>query len=62
VEALRREGINAMRLDSSMTMEEMKLATSEIVSGRVKVLYITPERFNNEKFRRIIGQRYRKGP
>jgi ATP-dependent DNA helicase RecQ len=62
VEALRREGINAMRLDSSMTMEEMKLATSEIVSGRVKVLYITPERFNNEKFRRIIGQRYREGP
>lgn len=48
-----------MRLDSSMTMEEVKLATSEIVSGRVKVLYITPERFNNEKFRRIIGEKYR---
>jgi ATP-dependent DNA helicase RecQ len=62
VEALRREGINAMRLDSSMTMEEMKLATSEIVSGRVKVLYITPERFNNEKFRRIIGRKYLEEP
>lgn len=45
-----------MRLDSSMSLEEIKLALSEIIAGRVKVIYVTPERFNNEKFRRIIGK------
>ena len=55
VEALRKEGISAVRLDSSMTPDDLRTATAEIVSGRVKVLYITPERFNNEKFRRLLG-------
>ena len=58
MEALRKEGISAVRLDSSMTPDDLRTATAEIVSGRVKVLYITPERFNNEKFRRLLGMKY----
>lgn len=38
-----------------MSLDEIRAATSEIVSGRVKVLYITPERFNNENFRKLLG-------
>jgi ATP-dependent DNA helicase RecQ len=56
VEALRQEGIEAVRLDSSMTREEILHATQEILSGRVKVLYVTPERFNNESFNKLIAK------
>lgn len=55
MEALRKEGISAVRLDSGMNQDEVRAATSEIISGRVKVLYITPERFNNENFRKLLG-------
>lgn len=55
MEALRKEGISAVRLDSGMSQNEIRAATSEITSGRVKVLYITPERFNNENFRKLLG-------
>lgn len=55
MEALRKEGISAVRLDSGMNQNEVRAATSEIISGRVKVLYITPERFNNENFRKLLG-------
>lgn len=58
MEALRKEGISAVRLDSSMTGEEIKAATAEIVSQRVKVLYVTPERFKNEKFRKMLGKSF----
>ena len=40
-----------------MSQDEVRAATSEIVSGRVKVLYITPERFNNENFRKLLGDK-----
>jgi ATP-dependent DNA helicase RecQ len=56
VEALRQEGIEAVRLDSSMTREEILHVTQEILSGRVKVLYVTPERFNNEGFNKLIAK------
>ena len=56
MEALRKEGISAVRLDSSMSGDEIKAATAEIVSQSVKVLYVTPERFKNERFRKILGK------
>lgn len=55
MEALRKQKISAVRLDSGMSQDEVRAATAEIISGRVKVLYITPERFNNENFRKLLG-------
>jgi superfamily II DNA helicase RecQ len=39
-----------------MGPEDFRIATDDITSGRVKVVYVTPERFNNEKFRRLISE------
>jgi ATP-dependent DNA helicase RecQ len=55
VEALRSQGIAAVRLDSTMSLDEVRNTVKEIVSKRVKVLYVSPERFNNEAFRRMLA-------
>jgi ATP-dependent DNA helicase RecQ len=55
VEALRAQDILAVRLDSSMTFEEYRESIQDIVAGKVKVLFVSPERFNNEAFKRLLG-------
>ena len=55
VEALREQNITAARIDSSMTMEQVRQSVRDIVSGKVKVLYVSPERFNNEAFKRLLS-------
>ena len=51
VEELRRHGVNAARLDSSIGREQGLRISSEIRNGSLKILYVAPERFNNERFR-----------
>ena len=51
VEELRRRGVNAARLDSSIGREQGLRISSEIRNGSLKILYVAPERFNNERFR-----------
>lgn len=55
VAALKEQGIAAVRLDSSMTFDEIVEATRDLREGRVKVLFVSPERFNNERFRQLIS-------
>jgi len=49
-------GVSAIRLDSSLTAEEARSAMSGLRSGKVKLLYVAPERFFNERFREIVNE------
>lgn len=49
-------GVPAIRLDSSLTVQEARTATSDLRSGKVKLLYVAPERFFNERFREIVNE------
>jgi ATP-dependent DNA helicase RecQ len=48
--ALERRGVAAARLDSSLGPEETREVTRRLRSGELKLLYVAPERFNNERF------------
>jgi ATP-dependent DNA helicase RecQ len=50
VEALRARGIPAARLDSTLTFEEAQQVFSDLSAGRLRLLYIAPERLMNEHF------------
>src|SRR3989441_11884363 len=50
IDFLRSRGISAARLDSSLTDEEARAANELLLSGKLKLLYVAPERFNNERF------------
>ena len=43
-------GIDAARLDSSLSPAESQDVTRRLRAGTVKLLYVAPERFNNERF------------
>ena len=51
IDALYSRGIAAARLDSSLTADEYREVMENLRSGSVKLLYVSPERFNNERFR-----------
>src|SRR3978361_1630080 len=46
-------GIDAARLDSSLDAAEVRSVTERLRAGTLKLLYVAPERFNNERF---LGQ------
>ncbi len=50
VEALRARGIAAARLDSTLSAAEVMQVFDDLRSGRLKLLYIAPERLMNESF------------
>src|SRR6267142_18836 len=50
IDFLRARGIAAARLDSSMTAEEAADVNAKLRSGALKLLYVAPERFSNERF------------
>lgn len=50
VDALRENGIAATFINSSLSLEDYKRSLSEIRSGAVKLVYISPERLENEFF------------
>lgn len=50
IDFLKRRGISAARLDSTMSGEEVRGVNETIQSGELKLLYVAPERFNNERF------------
>lgn len=54
VDNLNRLGIPACRLDSTLTAQEAAQASQAIRQGSVKLLYVAPERFFNERFRETI--------
>lgn len=50
VDALRENGIAATLINSSLSLEDYKKSLSEIRSGSVKLVYISPERLENDFF------------
>jgi ATP-dependent DNA helicase RecQ len=54
IDQLAGKGISAVRLDSSLSLDEYREAIDAIRSGKAKMLYIAPERFFNERFRSIL--------
>jgi ATP-dependent DNA helicase RecQ len=56
IDFLRRHGIRAARLDSSLSAQESQQVAADMRSGALKLLYVAPERFNNERFLSLIRQ------
>ena len=50
IDFLRRSGIDAERLDSSLDAAEQRQIFDRLRAGSLRLLYVAPERFNNERF------------
>ncbi len=51
IDALAARGIAARRLDSTLSVDDYRRVMDDVRAGRLKLLYVAPERFNNERFR-----------
>ena len=56
IDALHRRGIAAARLDSTLDANEVQQTMEAARDGGLRLLYVAPERFNNERFRGAIGK------
>jgi ATP-dependent DNA helicase RecQ len=56
IDALQRRGIAAARLDSTLSADEYRDVLQRVRSGKLKLLYVAPERFQNERFRGMLAQ------
>ena len=56
IDSLTRRGIAAARIDSTLSVKETADVMLALHSGDLKMLYVAPERFNNERFREAIRQ------
>jgi ATP-dependent DNA helicase RecQ len=54
IDALTRRGIPAARMDSSMAADTVRQTTVRLQRGQLRLLYVAPERFNNERFRELL--------
>jgi len=50
IDVLVRQGVDAARLDSSLGPDEVREVSDRLRAGSLKLLYVAPERFNNERF------------
>jgi ATP-dependent DNA helicase RecQ len=56
IDALQARGIAARRLDSTLTADEYRDVTRQVRAGELKMLYVAPERFQNERFRELVKE------
>ncbi|MFM8250091.1 MAG: ATP-dependent DNA helicase RecQ [Planctomycetota bacterium] len=56
IDALTARGIAARRLDSTLTLEEHREVMQRVRAGDLRLLYVAPERFQNERFRELLRQ------
>jgi ATP-dependent DNA helicase RecQ len=56
IDVLARQGVAAARLDSSLDAAEARTVTERLRSGELKLVYVAPERFNNERFLQQLGR------
>ena len=54
IDALEARQIAARRLDSTLTVEELRAVTQQVRDRSLRLLYVAPERFQNERFRETI--------
>ncbi|KAL1681528.1 P-loop containing nucleoside triphosphate hydrolase protein [Schizophyllum commune] len=55
VDALVRRGVSAASLDSTLTLEQSRDVKSRVKDGSLKILYVAPERLNNEGFMNMMA-------
>ncbi|SCZ57749.1 RecQ family ATP-dependent DNA helicase [Thiohalomonas denitrificans] len=56
IDALTARGIAARRLDSTLSADEYRTVMEQLRDGTLRMLYVAPERFNNERFREAISR------
>src|SRR5689334_22473009 len=56
IDFLTGRGVDAARLDSSLDRDELRAVSDRLRAGTLKLLYVAPERFNNERFLAQLGQ------
>jgi ATP-dependent DNA helicase RecQ len=56
IDALRARGIAAARLDSTLSAEEARAVARQLRDGTLRLVYVAPERFNNERFLEQLGR------
>jgi ATP-dependent DNA helicase RecQ len=56
VDQLNARGIQAARLDSTLSADQTRQVMKQLYSGQLRMLYVAPERFFNERFRETISQ------
>ena len=54
IDALSAKRIAARRLDSTLTLEQHNEVMRQVRDGSLRLLYVAPERFQNERFREAI--------
>ena len=54
IDFLKSRGIRAARLDSSLTAKEAAAIGDAVKRGALSLLYVAPERFNNERFLSLL--------
>ncbi|MFM9965393.1 MAG: ATP-dependent DNA helicase RecQ [Planctomycetaceae bacterium] len=54
IDKLKQLGVAAERLDSTLTADESAGVMTAMRAGQLRLLYVAPERFNNERFREAI--------
>lgn len=57
VDGLRRRGIDASFVNSSLTRQERERRYAAVAAGQHALLYVTPERFRKPEFCEVIGKR-----
>ncbi|MCC9643679.1 RecQ family ATP-dependent DNA helicase [Rhodopirellula sp. JC740] len=55
-DALKRIGVQVARLDHSVSASDWRTDLKRVRSGQCKLLYVSPERFFNERFRSVLGE------
>jgi ATP-dependent DNA helicase RecQ len=50
IDALTALGVPAARIDSSLSLDELRDVSDRLRRGDLRLLYVAPERFNNERF------------
>jgi ATP-dependent DNA helicase RecQ len=56
IDALAARGIAAQRLDSTLDADQYRAVMQAVRAGSLRMLYVAPERFQNERFRGAIQQ------
>ncbi|MEX0678705.1 MAG: ATP-dependent DNA helicase RecQ [Pirellulales bacterium] len=54
IDSLTARGIAAARLDSTLSADEYRDVMQQVRGGALRLLYVAPERFQNERFRQAI--------
>ncbi len=55
IDALTARGIAAQQLDSTLSADAYRQVMAQLRNGELRMLYVAPERFNNERFREAMA-------